>query len=68
VSGADVDGNFTGDYEETFYDQTTNTSGVAVFVTTTQVKKPSFTFCVDDVTDATLTYDPNDNVESCDTN
>jgi hypothetical protein len=68
VSGADVDGTFTGDYEETFYDQTTNGSGVAVFVTTTQVKKPSFTFCVDDVTYATLTYDPNDNVLTCNSN
>ncbi|MHC4155175.1 MAG: LamG-like jellyroll fold domain-containing protein, partial [Planctomycetota bacterium] len=67
VTDALVDGTFTGDYNETFYDVPTNGSGVAVFVTTTQVKKPSFMFCVDDVTD-TLTYDSNDNVEDCDTN
>jgi hypothetical protein len=51
VAGALVDGTFSGDF----------------FVTTTQVKKPSFSFCVDAVTD-TLTYDSNDNVETCDTN
>jgi hypothetical protein len=67
VTDALVDGTFTGDYSETFYDVATDENGVAVFVTTTQVKKPSFTFCVDDVTD-TLTYDSNDNVEDCDTN
>ena len=67
VTGALVDGTFSGDYDETLYDVSTNGSGVAVFVTTTQVKKPSFTFCVDTVTD-TLTYDSNDNVETCDTN
>ena len=68
VQNADVDGTFTGDFDESFTNVTTNGSGVAVFDTTTQVKKPSFTFCVDDVTHATLTYDDNDNVETCDTN
>jgi hypothetical protein len=67
VAGALVDGTFSGDYNETLYDVATDGNGVAIFVTTTQVKKPSFTFCVDAVTD-TLTYDSNDNVETCDTN
>jgi hypothetical protein len=64
VGGADVTGTFTGDFNEQLT-ETTNGSGVAVITTTTQVKKPSYAFCVDDVTHATLTYDPNDNIETC---
>lgn len=67
-SGAEVDGTFSGDFNETFYDVPTNENGVAVFQTSAQVRVPSFTFCVDDVTHSTLVYDPNDNVETCDTN
>jgi len=64
VAGADVTGTFTGDFNEQLT-ETTNGNGVAVITTTTDVKKPSYTFCVDSVTHATLTYDPNDNVETC---
>jgi len=65
VSAANVTGTFTGSYNET-RSGTTNESGIAVITTTAQVKKPSYTFCVDSVTHATLTYAPGDNVETCD--
>lgn len=65
VSGAGVTGTFTGDFNETLTEMT-NSSGVAVIVTSTQVKKPSYTFCVDSVTHLTLAYSSGDNVESCD--
>ncbi len=67
VSGAGVTGTFTGDFSEQL-SGTTNSSGVAVITTTTQVKKPSFAFCADDVAYLTLAYDAGDNVESCDSN
>ncbi|MHC4883350.1 MAG: InlB B-repeat-containing protein [Planctomycetota bacterium] len=65
VSNAEVVGSFTGDYNETLV-ATTNTQGVAAFTTTTQVKKPVYTFCVDDIIHA-LTYNAAANVETCDT-
>jgi len=65
VSGANVTGTFTGSYNET-RSGTTDGSGVAVITTTTQVKSPAYTFCVNNVTHATLTYAPGDNVETCD--
>ncbi|MHC4087536.1 MAG: CBM35 domain-containing protein, partial [Planctomycetota bacterium] len=68
VIGADVDGTFTGDFDDTIYDITTNGNGQAVFTTSTQVKNPVYQFCVDDVTHGTLPYDSGDNVETCDNN
>jgi hypothetical protein len=65
VAGADVTGTFSGDFSEQLT-ETTDGFGVAVLVTTAQVKKPSFTFCVDAVAHATLTYNAGDNVETCD--
>jgi len=65
VSGATVTGDFTGDFNET-QSGVTGSDGVAVIETTAAVKNPSFTFCVTNVTHATLTYDSNDNVETCD--
>ena len=44
---------------------TTNGSGVATLDTVESQNKASFTFCVDDVTHATLTYAPGDNVITC---
>ena len=67
VSGASVTGTFTGDFDETLAEMT-NGSGVAVLTTTTQAKKASYAFCVDDVSHVALAYDSNDNVESCDSN
>jgi hypothetical protein len=61
VTDALVDGNFTGDFSESFYDVSTNGSGQAVFTTAGCVRRPSFTFTVTDVTD-TLPYDSNDDV------
>jgi hypothetical protein len=65
IANADVTGTFTGDYDETLV-ASTDAAGVAVFTTTTQIKKPSYTFCVDGISHATLTYDSNDDVETCD--
>ena len=65
ILGADVTGTFTGDFNETLT-KTTNSTGVAVLTTTTQIKKPSYTFCVDSITHATLTYSSVDSVETCD--
>ena len=64
VTGTDVSGSFTGDYNETIA-ATTNASGVATLTTLAQVKKPAYGFCVDSVT-GTLTYASGDNVETCD--
>lgn len=66
VAGADVTGTFTGDFSETV-SGTTNGSGVVDLITTAQVKKPTFGFCVDDVT-GSLPYASGDNVETCDNN
>jgi hypothetical protein len=68
VANALVDGTFTGDYSESFVDVLTDANGQAVFTTAGCVKKPSYTFCVDGITHATLTYSSGDNVETCDTN
>ncbi len=64
---ATVTGQFTGNYNETC-SAVTNSSGVAVIDTATAIKLKTihFTFCVTNVTHATLTYDPNANVETCD--
>ena len=64
VSGANVTGTFSGDYNETLI-ATTNAAGVAVINTSTSTKKPSYTFCVDNVTYGTLTYESSDNIETC---
>ena len=67
VSGADVTATFSGDFREQ-RTITTDNDGVAKFETTTQAKKPSYTFCVDYVDYGTLIYDASSNVETCDTN
>ena len=53
VVNALVDGTFSGDFSETIYDVATDENGQAVLTTTGCVKKPSFTFTVDDVTHGT---------------
>ena len=66
VAGAKVSGTFTGDYGEQGSESTTD-SGVATFVTSAAEKgKISFTFCVEDIVDAGLTYDSDANSETCD--
>jgi hypothetical protein len=67
LSGADVTGTFTGDFNEQ-HTENTNGNGVAVISTTAQVRKPAYTFCADNVGHADLTYDSNDNPETCRSN
>jgi hypothetical protein len=62
VVNALVDGTFGGDYDETIYDIATDDNGQAVLTTSGCVRKPSFTFTVDDVTHGTLPYDSNDDL------
>ncbi|MEQ8820118.1 MAG: family 10 glycosylhydrolase [Sumerlaeia bacterium] len=65
VSGAIVDGTFTGSYNESV-SGTTNGSGVVVFDTSSSAKGGvSFTFCVDNISASGLTYDPASNSASC---
>jgi hypothetical protein len=66
VSGATVTGTFTGDVSGT-QSGDTNPSGVATLKITKQGTISSFTFCVDNVTHATYTYDPAANVITCKT-
>jgi hypothetical protein len=66
VSGATVEGTFTGDYNETGA-AVTNADGVAELLTSGIARGGiDYTFCVDDVTLAPLTYDPAGNVQTCD--
>ena len=67
ASGAEVIATFSGDFSEQRTAITDN-SGVATFRTSTQVQKPSYTFCVDYVDYGTLIYDSSSNVETCDAN
>ena len=67
VSGAEVAGTFTGNYSGQLTEMTDG-NGVAVIISSTQVKKPSYTFCVDSVTHESLTYNSNDNIETCKSN
>jgi pectate lyase len=64
VAGALVDGTFTGDFSEVILNQVTDASGQAIFTSTGCVRKPSYTFCVDDVT-ASLPYNSAANVQTC---
>ena len=48
VSGARVTGDFTGNFEEPGRSGVTDGNGVAVIITK-EVKKPSYTFCVNKV-------------------
>lgn len=65
VSDANVTGTFTGSWNETI-SAATNASGEAVLITNTQIKgRETYSFCVDNVTHASLTYAPGDNVVTC---
>ncbi len=68
VSGASVTGTFTGAVNETVTADT-DATGVAELITLGQANAPcKYTICVDDVVHASYTYDPNANVETCDSN
>ena len=67
VSGADVTGSFSGSFSETLT-ATTDANGISTFITTTSSRGTiSFQFCVDAVVHSTLSYQPSDNIETCDT-
>ncbi len=55
VSEATVTGSFTGDFNEQ-KTGVTNESGIVVFQTSEQMKKPAFGFIVEDITHAELEY------------
>jgi hypothetical protein len=55
VPNANVEGTFTGDFEGPG-SGVTDSNGVAVIRTTTEVKKPSYQFCVVDVVKDLLTF------------
>jgi hypothetical protein len=67
ISGVTVTGSFNGGvpYEEGSAD--TDANGRAVITYSTPLTKPSYTFCVTDVTGGALPYNPNDNREDCET-
>ncbi len=64
VSGVTVSGAFSGSYNET-RSGTTNSSGQVVLTTSTQVKSPAFSFCVNNVSGGSLTYRSQDNIVTC---
>ncbi len=64
VGGVTVIGTFTGAFTQQITG-VTDSNGVAVLVSSGQVSNPSFTFCVDDVVDEDLIYDPGGNIETC---
>ena len=67
VTGPDalVEGDFTDNFDESSTG-VTNDSGVAVIITSFGYKKPSYMFCVSNVSHVTLDYDQSANVEECD--
>jgi O-glycosyl hydrolase len=67
VADATVTGTFTGDISDSGSDDT-DANGLAVIESKAANNVTSVTFCVDSVTHATLTYEPDDNVETCDSN
>jgi hypothetical protein len=66
VPSAQVNGTFSGDFNENG-SAITDDSGVAVVYTAASVAKPSYTFCVDSVVKGTMPYEPANNVETCKT-
>jgi hypothetical protein len=66
VANATVEGTFTGDISGPA-SGTTDDNGVAVVKLKQKVTATTFTFCVDNVTHASYTYDEAANVETCDT-
>lgn len=69
VANATVTGDFTGKISQSGVSAVTNSSGVAVLQTTDSAKGTvTVTFCVTNVTHASLTYNSAANVETCDSN
>jgi PKD repeat protein len=69
VSGATVEGSFTGDASDPDVVGVTGGNGVAELTSSNDKKgKVKFTFCVDDVTGGALRYESGDNLISCASN
>ncbi len=68
VADATVYGTFSGDISESGSGVTDSTGTAVIETTGTARGGVSITFCVDDVTHASLSYDSNANVETCDSN
>ncbi|MFO8007750.1 MAG: fibronectin type III domain-containing protein, partial [Candidatus Brocadiia bacterium] len=68
VEGATVIGSFSGDVSESGVSDVTDATGLAVIEGKKAKNLVSITFCVDNVTHSTLTYDSGANVETCDSN
>jgi hypothetical protein len=66
VINAEVTGTFSGDYDEGVLPATTNAHGIAIFTTSSEVQDPTFSFCVNGINHAALSYNAADNVENCD--
>jgi hypothetical protein len=66
VEGATVTGTFSGDVSGTV-SGVTDASGEVLLSITIKATVTTFTFCVDNVTHASLEYNPAANVETCDT-
>ncbi len=65
VSGATVTGTFSGSHNQTIT-ATTGSNGSALLQTSVTSGSVAFTFCVNNVSHASLTYDPTANAETCD--
>ncbi len=65
VGSATVTGTFSGDFSETASGDTAGDGTVTLVTSGTKKGGVSFTFCVDDVSHGTLTYDPAANVQTC---
>ena len=65
VGSANVTGTFTGDYAETHMSTTAGGGTAALVTNATKKGNVSLTFCVDDVTHATLAYEPASNAQNC---
>ena len=66
VASANVVGTFSGTFSETHSGFTAGDGTVTLVTNATKKGGVSFTFCVDDVTHGTLTYNPGANVQTCD--
>ncbi len=65
VSNAEVTGTFSGSHNQTLT-VLTDATGVADFATTVKSNQAAFSFCVDSLTHASLSYDAAANLETCD--
>lgn len=65
VSGASVNGSVTGAGLNLSLSGNTNNQGVATLKTPKVNSLAGATFCVDSINHGSLTYEPNDNVETC---